>query len=149
MTLDNLLALTIPYSLGHNQFTIDLISMNNVNGKLYYETLINQNVQKKYGIYAFCNPIKNNVLYIGKGGTLKNDGTYRLQNLNGRLKAARGLFPNSFEYFKDIMNQENFKSLFFLVLYSSDNYPPAYIESVALHQYFNLHNHLPMFNNEF
>ena len=51
MTLDNLLALTIPYSLGHNQFTIDLISMNNVNGKLYYETLINQNVQKK------CKPV--------------------------------------------------------------------------------------------
>jgi hypothetical protein len=149
MTLDNLLALTIPYSLGHNQFTIDLISMNNVNGKLYYETQINQSVQKKYGIYAFCNPINNAVLYIGKGGTLKKDGTYRLQNLNGRLKAARGSFTNSFEYFKDIMNQDNFKSLIFFVLYSSDNYPPAYIEAVSLHQYFNRHNRLPMFNHAF
>jgi hypothetical protein len=149
MTLDNLLTLTIPYSLGNNQFTIDLISINNLNGKLYYETEINKSVQKKYGIYAFCNPINNDVLYIGKGGTLKNDGTYKIQNLNGRLKAARGSFSNSFEYFKDIMNQYNFESLNFLVLYSSGNYPPAYIEAVSLHHYFNRHNNLPMFNNEF
>jgi hypothetical protein len=47
------------------------------------------------------------------------------------------------------MNQYNFESLNFLVLYSSDNYPPAYIEAVSLHQFFNRNNNLPMFNNEF
>jgi hypothetical protein len=56
MNLNNLLTLTIPYSLGHNQFTIDLISMNNLNGKLYFEIEINNSVQNNYGIYAFCNP---------------------------------------------------------------------------------------------
>jgi hypothetical protein len=149
MNLNNLLELTIRYSLGNNQFTIDSNSINNINGKLYYDTQINQNVQEKYGIYAFCNPINNDVLYIGKGGTLKNNGTYKKQNLNGRLKAARDSYPNSFEYIKYIMNQGNYESFIFLVLYSSDNYPPAYIEAVSLHQYFNLHNHLPMFNKEF
>lgn len=149
MNLNNLLALTIPYSLGNNQFTIDSNLINNINGKLYYNTQINQNVQKKYGIYAFCNPINNDVLYIGKGGTLKNNGTYKKQNLNGRLKAARAPYPNSFEYIKYIMNQGNYESFIFLVLYLSDNYPPAYIEAVSLHHYFNLHSQLPIFNKVF
>lgn len=149
MTLNNLLNLTNPFSNGSNQFTIQLNQMNMNGGVNYYNNLINLNVNLEYGIYAICDSDEQRVLYIGKGGTIQNDGTFKNQNLNGRLKAPRGNYNNSYLYFQDIMNQNNFDSLIFLVIYSGVNNPPAYIESISLHQYLNQNNCLPMFNNEF
>jgi hypothetical protein len=42
--------------------------------------------------------------------TLKNDGTFKEQNLNGRLLASRGAqYSTSHEYFKHKMNQNNYQ----------------------------------------
>ena len=151
MTLNNLLNYTAPFSIGSNQFLINSVNMNNVNGKRYYNATINLNVLKQYGIYAFGNSLDNKLLYIGMAGTLKNDGTYKNQNLNGRLSLAeRDGFPNGFEYFRNLMNTNNFESLFFLVIYTNINNPPGYfpgfVEVSSIHQFYTQNNVLPMFN---
>ncbi len=151
MTLNNLLNYTAPVSIGSNQFLINSVNMNDVNGKRYYNNIINQNILEQYGIYAFSNSLDNQLLYIGMAGTLKNDGTYKKQNLNGRLRdAERDGFPNGFEYFRNLMNAYNFESLFFLVIYTNIINPPAcfpgFVEVSSIHQFYTQNNVLPMFN---
>jgi hypothetical protein len=149
MTINELLILINPFIQGNNQFSIDLHQMNTIGGKKYYENLINHNVLSKYGVYALCDSNEMKVLYIGKGGTVNKNRNFKNQTLNGRLKAPRGTFNNSYEYFKHIMNENDFKRLIFVVAYSDINNPPAYIEAICLHQYLKLNNCLPIFNNEF
>lgn len=148
MTIDQLVNLTARYTANRNHFQVNLNEMNSPEGKKYYNRLINDNVSPNMGVYAFCHSENQSVLYIGKGGTIQNNGSFKNQNLNGRLKAPRGAFNNSFEYVKSMMNDNNFESLIILVLYSATNYPPAYIELNCLLEHLNQHGRLPMFNNE-
>ena len=149
MKINQLLNLINPLTNSNNQFSVQFALMNGNIGRAYYDGLINLNVQLKYGIYAISDANNHNILYIGKGGTINNNGSYGNQNLNGRLKNARGQFPNSFEYFRDVMNQNNLHTLIFTVLYSNANNPPAYIESVSLLNYLNQNGNLPLLNNAF
>jgi hypothetical protein len=149
MTINELLNLINPLTNGSNQFTIQSANMNTNDGKQYYDNLINLHVQMNYGIYAICNSDNHQILYIGKGGTIQNNGTFKNQNINGRLKAARGTYNNSYLYFQNIMTENTLNSLIFLVIYSNTNNPPAYIESISLRHYLNQNNCLPILNNEF
>jgi hypothetical protein len=150
MTINQLIEIINPMTNGNHQFDIHLAEMNNDRGNMYYRNTINQNVRENYGIYVVCNQINNKILYIGKGGTLKNDGTFKNQNLNGRLLASRGAqYSTSYEYFKHKMNQNNLQSLRFYVIYTNVANPPAYIEAISLNQYFNENNSLPILNDEF
>jgi hypothetical protein len=149
MTINQLRNLINPLTNGNNQFFIQIDLMNDNNGKAYYNGLINLNVQLNYGVYVISDANNQNVLYKGKGGTICKDGLFGNQNLNGRLKNARGGFTNSFEYFRDIMNRNSLQSLIFTVFYSNANNPPAYIESISLREYLNQNGNLPMFNREF
>jgi hypothetical protein len=149
MTLEQFLILTKPFIEEFNQFTIQLHSINDTNGRSYYNNSVNENVKPNYGIYAVCDTSDNSVIYIGKGGTIKNNGVFGNQNLNGRLKAPRGVYNSSYEYFKKVMNDNSMENLTFLVVYSNSDNPPAYIEAVALLDYYNQNSTLPLLNNEF
>jgi len=154
MNLDQFVTLTSPFIEGFNQFTIHRNNMNEPNGKTYFKNSVNRNVKENYGIYAIYNEKDNSILYIGKGGTLKNNvaskrADFGKQNLNGRLQAPRGLESNSYEYFKKVMNNNSLENLTFFVVYSKSKYPPAYIESVALLEYYSQNGCLPFLNNEF
>jgi hypothetical protein len=150
MTINQVIEIVNPLINGNHQFDIDLAEMNNQNGSQYYRQIINHNVQGSYGIYLVFDQINNEILYIGKGGTLKNDGTFKEQNLNGRLLASRGAqYSTSHEYFKHKMNQNNYQILRFYIFYSNQNIPPSYLESILLYNFYNINNCLPILNNEF
>lgn len=149
MNLNNLLNLTDSLTANTIHFDVLLPSMNYINGKTYFDGLINQNVLNQNGIYVLCLPSEEAIIYVGKGGTLKSDGNYKNQTLNGRLKAPRGNYNNGFEYFKYIMNQNNYQILRFYIFYSNQNIPPAYLEAVVLYNFYNINNCLPILNNEF
>ncbi|MEY3501267.1 MAG: hypothetical protein RL308_2940 [Bacteroidota bacterium] len=149
MTLSQFVALTKPFIEGLNQFTIQRTNMNDTNGQTYYKNSVNENVKPNYGIYAVCDTRDNSVIYIGKGGTIKNNGVFGNQNLNGRLKAPRGVYNNSYEYFKKVMNDNSMENLTFFVVYSNSDNPPAYIEAVALLDFYKQNSALPLLNNEF
>lgn len=148
MNLNNLLNIATPLTAGSINFDVLLPSMNN-SGKTYYDALVNQNVLNQIGIYVILDPLEDCVIYVGKGGTLKADGTYKNQKVNGRLKAPRGNFNNTFEYFKQFMNQNNYQTLHFYIFYSNQNIPPAYLEAIVLYNFYNINNCLPILNNEF
>jgi hypothetical protein len=148
MDLNNLLNITAPLTANSINFDVLLPSMNN-SGKTYYDTLVNQNVLNQIGIYVILQPLEDSIIYIGKGGTLKTDGTYKNQKVNGRLKAPRGNYNNSFEYFKQFMNVNNHQILRFYIFYSNQNIPPAYLEALVLYNFYNINNCLPVLNYEF
>jgi hypothetical protein len=150
MNIRQLITFLKPITNRNHQFEIQLVEMNKQKGSSYYREVINLNVDSKYGVYVIYNPLNNKIVYIGKSGTIKNDGTFEDQNLNGRLLASRGN-TTSHKYFTSKMNQYNFKALNFYVFYTKKANPPAYIEALSLHQYFkrNSYKSLPMFNQEF
>ena len=150
MNINQLLTFLKPITNRNHQFEIQLDEMNKHRGSSYYRNIINNNVKSIYGVYVIFNPINDEIVYIGKGGTIKNDGTFGIQSLNGRLLATRGN-TTSHKYFTSKMNKYNFKTLKFCVFYTKKANPPAYIEALSLHQYFNHNNYksLPMFNLEF
>jgi hypothetical protein len=148
MNLNSLLNIAAPLTAGSIYFDILLPSMNNI-GKTYYDGLINQNVLNEIGIYVIFNPVEDYIMYVGKGGTLKTDGTYKNQKIKGRLKAPRGNYNNSFEYFKQFMNLNNHQILRFYIFYSNQNIPPAYLEALVLYNFYNINNCLPVLNYEF
>ena len=148
MTLNNLLNLAKPLTANSINFDVLLPSLNNI-GKTYYDGLINQKVLNQNGIYVIYHPDGKSIIYVGKGGTLNKDGNYKNQKLNGRLKAPRSNFNNSFEYFKQLMIQNNYQILQFYIFYSKQNIPPAYFEAVVLYNFYNINNCLPVLNNEF
>jgi hypothetical protein len=148
MNLNNLLNIAAPLTAGSINFDVLLSSMNNI-GKTYYDGLINQNVLNEIGIYVIFNPVEDCIIYVGKGGTLKKEGTYKNQKVKGRLKAPRGNYNNSFEYFKQFMNLNNHQILRFYIFYSNQNIPPAYLEAIVLYDFYNINNCLPVLNYEF
>lgn len=149
MLLNDLLLITTPFAVGCSKFTIDLANMNANSGRQYYNELIDNNIQMSYGIYAICDSDSQQVLYIGKAGTIQNNGTFKNQNLNGRLKAPRGKYNSSYLYFQNVMNDNSYDSLILVAIYSNPNTPPAYLESMSMFQFLNQNNCLPTLNNEF
>ena len=150
MTINQLLDILNPITNDNHHFELQLVQMNNDNGNVYYRDRINNNVHQNCGVYVVCNQMNNEILYIGKGGTLKNDGTFKDQNLNGRLLASRGKeYSTSYKYFKHKMNQHNLEVVKIYVIYTNMNNPPAFIEAISLKHYFNINNSLPLLNDEF
>jgi hypothetical protein len=149
MTSEQVFNLIAEFCEGTNQFHLNLERMNDQDGKRYYNEILKNNVEYRYGIYFICDSVDSKVLYIGKAGTLKNDGLYKSQNLIGRLNAPRGKYNNSFLHFKEMMNDNNFDNMIFRVFYSKNNFPPAYLEAIALYNFYKTQGKLPKFNNEY
>lgn len=43
--------------------------------------------EARFGVYVVRRIADNEVLYVGKGGTIEPDGTFKSQNIQGRLKS--------------------------------------------------------------
>jgi hypothetical protein len=150
MRIDQLLDILNPFTNDNQHFILNLVEMNNDNGNVYYKNSINKNVNQNYGVYVVCNKMNNEILYIGKAGTIKNDGSFKDQNLNGRLLASRGnKYSSSYKYFKHKMNQHNIEIIEIYAIYTNMNNPPAFIEAFSINHFFNLNKRLPLLNDEF
>src|SRR5215471_20539894 len=51
-------------------------------------------MRPRYGVYVVRRTVDDEVVYIGKGGTIKTDGSFKNQDVPGRLKAMRGDTPS-------------------------------------------------------
>lgn len=102
-----------------------------------------------YGTYVIYNP-SGEIIYIGKAGTVKNDGSITKQDIKKRLQNVR---DNNFKgdiYWKIIM--ETYCYDFITIEYNIYEYPmfiPAVKECELLAQYFTKYNKLPLLNNNF
>ncbi len=123
--------------------------------------LYNQLVREKigsglHGIYFFHK--QQTVYYIGKAGTLKGleDETYKIGEhaLPDRLTATRGrdvegIDIPTYGYLKFKIKELNFSSIELTVLTMADNVLPAFMEAIALNEYYLNTGKLPKWNNAF
>jgi len=101
-----------------------------------------------YIIYQdYINPL--NVIYIGKAGTMKTDGSFKDQGLSGRLCAKQDGMARA-AFFQKKIDELGINNLYFqwFVTFSKQSHIiPAKAEADLLQVYYETCNKLPSWNN--
>ena len=87
-------------------------------------------------------------LYIGKAGTIQQDGKPKKQGLRKRLRMKQGGMSRA-KFFHDVMADRRFARLRFLWFVTQDqnnNVIPAFAEMKLLQAYYEQHRRLPDLN---
>jgi hypothetical protein len=94
---------------------------------------------------------KIDLVYIGKSGTIKQNGTFKEQGLKERLNNKQdGMHREVF--FNEKCIQENIDALdvYWFVTFDNKNHDlPGFVEGVILQRYFEVHGKLPPWNKEY
>lgn len=87
-----------------------------------------------------------NIIYIGKAGEFKNDGTSKSQGLSGRLTNSRNITAN--KYFKSLFSKE-INEIILECFETPTEMFPSFIEASLIQEYFFKFEKLPMLNKSF
>lgn len=100
----------------------------------------------EHGVYIIRQKSTNQILYVGKGGAINNQGTFKRQDIPGRLTNRKGKISSN-EWFKTLLSKKGVLVIEYLFL---DKTPisPAVVEAVLLQAYLNEYGQLPCRNNE-
>ena len=98
---------------------------------------------EKYGVYIIRNKGTNEIVYIGKSGTITREGKYKGQNMVGRLTNTRGDTPSN-RWFSNLCIEIGSIIVEYIFLPTSKS--PAFVESTLLQAYLNEHHCLPLKN---
>jgi hypothetical protein len=101
----------------------------------------------RYGVYVVRRAVDNEIVYIGKGGTIRGDGTFKKQNVHGRLKAVRG-DTRSDPWFASACSVCGALRVEYVFLTASP-VSPALAEVWLLQAFLNEKRRLPRYNSEF
>jgi hypothetical protein len=101
----------------------------------------------KYGVYVVRQKSTNEVLYVGKGGTIDNRGIFRRQDIPGRLRNVRANDVSANEWYGALLNEKG-PLLIEYVFLGSRPVSPGLAEARLLQAYLNDHGHLPPYNKE-
>ena len=127
----------------------------NDNGRKLYNETIRDKVQKRNWVYIWVNSDLNEVVYIGMAGKIKSDGNTSKHSLQNRLLAPRGRDKvtkkdiQTNDFVSNYMISNRIESLIFYILYTKENEPPAFVESVLLYEFHKENNRLPQLNKSF
>lgn len=107
-------------------------------------------VPNKPGCYLiYSNVIENSkLIYIGKAGTMKNNGVFKDQGLAKRLCAKQDKKSRS-QFFQEVIEAYALNSLifqWFVTFDSKSKIIPAKAESDLLQAYYNSYGKLPLLN---
>jgi hypothetical protein len=94
---------------------------------------------------------KINLVYIGKSGTIKQNGELGSQMLRGRIHNKQNGVKRE-DFFNIKMDDENIDGLdiyWFVTMDKTNNDLPAYVEGLLMQYYFEGHGELPLWNKEF
>ena len=100
----------------------------------------------RHGVYVVRGRT-NQVVYIGKAGTVRNDGSFKNQDLPGRFKATRGTEPGD-QWFARVLTGAGPLRVEYVFL-TSRPCGPALAESRLLQAFLNETGRLPEFNEAF
>lgn len=127
-------------------------------GHFFFEKGQNLKLQSKDvpalpGVYYFLRlrQGKVEIVYIGKSGTVLNDGSFRKQSLQGRLNRKQGNMYRQ-QYLTQKIEEENIDALdiYWFVTYDKNHRDlPAFVEGQIMQQYFDLFGTLPPWNKDF
>lgn len=115
------------------------------------KALNENNVPNQYGVYVIYS-VKDGqeeLIYIGKSGTMISDGTFKNQGIRNRLKAVgEKNIPRSI-YFQNVIQKYELDKLKFVWIVTFDDTNeeiPAYIEAKLLQTYYDNNKKLPILN---
>lgn len=100
--------------------------------------------QERYGIYVVRQRDTQEVLYIGKSGTINSQGQFKGQDIPGRLKNVKGGNASADKWFRDFLQEKGPLVIEYVFLSTSKS--PAFVEAALLQAYLNEHHHLPYKN---
>lgn len=138
------------------------INYNNINSYSYnnssFSLNINEKLSKKvkeiklpnsFGIYIIYKNQKSyeNIIYIGKAGEIKNDGSFRNQGLLKRLKNVRNN-KTANNYFKELFC-DDIDKIIIEYFETSDGIIPSFVEASLIQEYFSKFLRLPLLNKSY
>jgi hypothetical protein len=100
----------------------------------------------KHGVYITRQKSTNQILYVGKGGTINDQGTFKRQDIPGRLTNRKGKISSN-EWFKTLLSEKGVLVIEYLFL-NKTPISPAVVEAVLLQAYLNEYRQLPYRSNE-
>lgn len=114
---------------------------------------VSKSVPNSQGVYYILR-LKNeavDLVYIGKSGTIKQDGHFKEQGLRGRLNNKQEGVKRQ-EYFDTKMNTEQISALdiyWFVTFDNANRDLPAYVEGIIMQRYYEVHGRPPLWNKDF
>jgi hypothetical protein len=140
----------------HTHFVIEQKIFDETKGLKKYNQIIDKELKNKkdYGVYIWEDN-NGEIIYIGMAGKVNNDGSMAPHSLNKRLKASRvkdkqtnkDIQTNA--YLSTHMKNHDIEKLNMYILFTKENIPPAYLESILLYNYYTDERKLPRLNNSF
>ncbi len=100
--------------------------------------------QEKYGVYLVRQQANGEVLYIGKSGTIKQNGSFKGQDIPGRLKNVKGNATAN-QWFTSLVEEKGPLTVEYVFLTGTPK-SPALMEAVLLQAHLNEHGFLPYRN---
>ena len=114
-------------------------------GKILKE--ITKDIPNSPGVYIIYNS-KNEIVYIGKAGTVNQDGTFKKQGLRKRLTNQHHGIQRE-DYFISKIADEKIDYIDIKWYELTSGVIPGYIEGMLIQEYFNIHKKLPSWNDWF
>ena len=119
-------------------------------GKLSH---VSKEVPKLPGIYYIVKIVKDvkELVYIGKAGTMRMEGTFSAQSLKGRINNKHGDVKRQI-YFENKYEAEQIDSLevyWFVTFDENHNDLPGFVEGLLIQRYYEKFDSLPLWNKEF
>lgn len=128
------------------------------NGHFFFKkgdklSVVSKDVPNLLGIYYIIKLAKEKVelVYIGKSGTMHQDGTFGSQMLKKRINNKYEGIKRQ-QYFDQKIEEEQVDALdiYWFVTYDEKHQDlPGYVEAFLLQRYFEVHGTLPPWNKEF
>ena len=112
-----------------------------------------KNVPSLPGVYYFLRISrgKEEIVYIGKSGTILTDGSFKKQTLNKRINNKQENIKRQ-QYLEQKIEVENIDALdvHWFVTFDDDHQDlPAFVEGHLMQQYFDTFGTLPPWNKDF
>jgi len=114
------------------------------------KTVREAHVPNEYGVYlVYAGPrCAEYPIYIGKSGTMKQDGSWKTQGLAGRLIARQGKVSRP-EFFQNVIRERGYQALSFLWFVTHDGERgllPCLVEAQLLQRFYERRRRLPLLN---
>lgn len=100
--------------------------------------------KERHGIYVVCQRDTQEVLYIGKSGTIDSQGQFKGQDIPKRLKNVKEGHASANKWFRDLLQERGALVIEYIFLPTSKS--PAFVEAALLKAYLNEHHRLPYKN---
>lgn len=100
--------------------------------------------QERYGVYIVRQRDTQEVLYIGKSGSIDSQGHFKGQDIPKRLKNAKEDNVSPDKWFRGLLQEEGLLVINYIFLSTSRS--PAFVEVSLLQAYLNEYHRLPYRN---